>query len=456
MTTATKTYKMRGYTSRGGYARIEEVLAMQCELYNAALQERRDAYRHPSQVRLDWRDQFKEFKFVRKDDPRWDNLSLNIGRGTLKMVDRAFNGFFNRVKNGTKPGYPRFRARSRFRTIEFVDVRTANWKISDDGLSAVVKIKGLPKIRVLSARSLPEKVQMIRLTRKGRRLDVSATFGFESEPEAATDTAIGIDFGVNQLATLSDGDVLSSARIEDKRAKQLQRRISKFKKRALADGRAYWKIVRGRPRFTWRDGKAPRRYQELARIYTNRRDRERIREHNRAHRISTDLVRRAKFIFIEDLQLKNMTKSAKGTADAPGKNVAQKRGLNREILNQGLGRIIEMLSYKAEWAGAEVIKVDPRYTSRDCSYCGGRNPDGWYPKGYRLFVCKACGIPIDRDFNAAVNILRRGLAPLQVDPSDLARRKTRKTTNPVGGSACRNHPLDAGLGQLKLALSGSV
>ncbi len=456
MTTATKTYKMRGYTSRGGYARIEEVLSMQCELYNAALQERRDAWRHVSQTSLSYIDQAKELTFVRQDDSRWDNLSVNIGRGTLKMVDRAFGGFFSRLRSGVKAGYPRFRPRSRYRTLEFVDANTSNWKVSDDGLTAVVRIKGLPRIRVISTRTLPEKVKMIRLTRKGRRLDVSVTFEFEPELQSVIDAAIGIDFGVNQLASLSDGDVLSSGRMEDKRAKQLQRRISKFKKRALGDGRAYWKIVRGRPRFTWRDGKAPRRYQELARIYANRRDREHIREYNRAHRISTDLVRRAKFVFIEDLQLKNMTRSARGTADAPGKNVAQKRGLNREILNQGLGRIIEMLSYKAEWAGSKVVKVDPRYTSRDCSNCGGRNPDGWYPKGYRRFVCKACGISIDRDFNAAMNILRRGLASLQVGPSDLARRKTRKTTNPVGGSACGNHPSDAGFGQKKLALSGSV
>lgn len=429
---------------------------MQCELYNAALQERRDAYRHVSSTRLNWRDQFKEFKLVRGDDPRWRGLSTNIGRGTLKMVDRAFSGFFSRVKNGTKAGYPRFRARSRFRTIEFVDVRAANWKISDDGLSAIVKIKGLPDIRVPSTRRLPEKVKMIRLTRKARRLDVSVTFEFELEAQPGAAKAIGIDFGVNQLATLSDGDVLRSARRENKRSKQLQRRLSKFKRRALNDGRACWKIVRGRPRFTWRAGKAPRRYQDLARIYSNHRDREHIREHNRAHRVSTALVRRADFIFIEDLQLKNMTRSARGTVESPGKNVAQKRGLNREILNQGLGRIIEMLSYKAEWAGSKVVKVDPRYTSRDCSNCGNRNPDGWYPKGYRRFVCKACGIPIDRDLNAAVNILRRGLSTLQVGPSDLARRKVRKVTNPVGGSACENHPSDAGFGQKRLALSGSV
>ena len=456
MTVATRTYKMRGYTSRGGYARIEEVLGMQCELYNAALQERRDAWRHVSQTSLSLVDQIKEFKFVRGNDPRWNNLSVNVGRGTLKMVDRAFSGFFSRLRSGVKAGYPRFRPRRRYRTIEFVDANPSNWKVADDGLSAVVKIKGLPDIRVASARRLPEKVKMIRLTRKARRLDVSITFGFEPEAQPGAVKAIGIDFGVNQLATLSDGDVLRSARNEDKRAKQLQRRLSKFKKRALADGRAYWKIVRGRPRFTWRDGKAPRRYQELARIYSNRRDREYIREHNRAHRVSTALVRRADFIFIEDLQLKNMTRSAKGTVESPGKNVAQKRGLNREILNQGLGRIIEMLSYKAEWAGVKVVKVDPRYTSRDCSNCGGRNPDDWYPKGYRQFVCKACGIPIDRDLNAAVNILRRGLSSLQVGPSDLARRKVRKTTNPVGGSACENHPSDAGFGQKRLALSGSV
>ena len=104
-----------------------------------------------------------------------------------------------------------------------------------------------------------------------------------------------------------------------------------------------------------------------------------------------------------------MTRSAKGTAENPGRQVKQKSGLNRTLLEQNWGRILEQLRYKAEWAGRTVLEVDPAYTSQDCSACGRRRDE---PDGGELWTCAGCGTRHDRDVNAAINIHRAGIQAL--------------------------------------------
>ena len=104
---------------------------------------------------------------------------------------------------------------------------------------------------------------------------------------------------------------------------------------------------------------------------------------------------------VEALRIRNMTASAKGTVEAPGKNVRAKAGLNRSILEQRWGIMLSQLRYKAEWAGAKVVEVDPSYTSQTCSNCGvvcRANRRG------KLYSCSTCGVRLDADVNAAVNI----------------------------------------------------
>ena len=129
-----------------------------------------------------------------------------------------------------------------------------------------------------------------------------------------------------------------------------------------------------------------------------------VRNRNACHRITTDLVRRFGTIAVEKLRITNMTRSAAGTVEEPGKNVAAKSGLNRSIQEQTWGLLRQQLAYKAEWAGRRFVEVDPRYTSQDCSRCGARHNPG---KSER-YDCPTCGVSLDRDVNAAVNILRAG------------------------------------------------
>ena len=116
-------------------------------------------------------------------------------------------------------------------------------------------------------------------------------------------------------------------------------------------------------------------------------------------------------IAVEDLRIRNMTRSATGTLEEPGKNVAQKTGLNRSITEQTWGIIQHQLAYKAEYAGREPVRVDPAYTSRRCSDCGVIRAERL--KTYRLFVCQACGLVLDRGLNAARNIKARAFGSVQ-------------------------------------------
>ncbi|PSK81558.1 putative transposase [Limimaricola soesokkakensis] len=131
------------------------------------------------------------------------------------------------------------------------------------------------------------------------------------------------------------------------------------------------------------------------------------------HRVTLDLARRFGTVVLEDLKTKNMTRSAAGTADAPGKNVRAKAGLNRAILEQGWHSFETLVAYKLEERGGYLCKVDPRHTSQTCSSCGAVDRES--RKSQAAFACTTCGHRAHADHNAAINILRRNTASMLVE-----------------------------------------
>jgi putative transposase len=134
------------------------------------------------------------------------------------------------------------------------------------------------------------------------------------------------------------------------------------------------------------------------------------------HKASNDLSKNHGVIVLEDLRVKNMSKSASGTREDPGKNVAQKRGLNRAILRQGWGIFRDMMGYKTKWYGSRLILVSPINTSRRCSQCGYTHKDNRLTQAD--FLCQKCGHDENADKNAAENIKRLGLESLGVIPQE--------------------------------------
>lgn len=165
---AHRTLQFRGYCSRNGYAVLDGVLGELCRLANAAIQERRDVWSFQRKS-ISFYDQCRSLTEVRHDDPDsfLGRLNVSASRGALRFVNRAYQAFFRRVQLHQKPGYPRFRSGHRYKTIEIKDVR-AN-QVAHDGKHVLLRINGLPPIRLRMRRPLPDaKPSTIRITRRSR------------------------------------------------------------------------------------------------------------------------------------------------------------------------------------------------------------------------------------------------------------------------------------------------
>ena len=388
------TYQYKAYIKRRDYSRLDEALRHCATLYNAALEERTQAYRMQRKA-VTLYDQTRQLKLVRQDMPEWSAYHYKLGAGVLVRVDRAMKAFFKRVGRGEKPGYPRFRSKHRYQTLEVSEVTTGMLKRSQDGRRAYIRIKGLPTLTLRTKRPLPEgKPKTLMISRRATGYVVSMAFAVEYPALPESDTQVGIDVGVNERLTLSTGETVERRVYDRRRERRLRRKVARAKKGSISRR----KKVRSLSRETYRNT---------------------IRNRDVCHRVSTDLVRRFGRIAIEDLQIRNMTRSAAGTAEEPGKGVSGKRGLNRSINEQTWGILVSQLSYKAEYAGRELVKVNPSYTSRTCSGCGVVLTEELAT--YRLFVCQACGLVMDRDRNAARNIEERAFGRSQARGEESAR-----------------------------------
>ena len=394
------TYQHRAYTSRAGYARIAEVLRHNCDLYNAARLERMTAWKQARKSRTFY-DQCKELTDIRADDPDgYGSEAVSYGRGALKRIDRAYSAFYARCKQGETPGHPRWKHYHRYRTLDVFGLSTGT--VKRVGEQTRIKVRGLPTLRIRKGRHLPEgKPVALSITQRGRRVWVQVSYEVEKEQMEPTGRVVGLDMGVSDRVALSDGKRIERRKPKRDRVKQAQRRLSRCKK-------------------------GSRRWKERRRVLSNQQHRQRVSNRNEVHRLTTALVREHDLIVAEGLQIKNMTRSAKGTVEEPGRNVAAKSGLNRSINDQTWGMILTQLAYKAEWAGRKLVKVDPKHTSQTCSVCGV--VDGTHRIG-KDYDCSGCGLHLDADINAARVILQRGLAAGNTPPAS----KRRENSDGVGG-----------------------
>ena len=300
-------------------------------------------------VRVSLYDQMKSFTAVRSDDPAWADMDVQVGRGVLRRLDRAFNGFFRRVKAGKTPGFPRFKPGIRFRCLEIAQPRPGMVKVSADGRRACVRVKGLPAITLRLKRRLPpsERLRSLRVVRRPVGLYVDLGYEVERELLPANDAAVGLDVGVNNRIATSDGEMVERREVDRARETRLHQAVS-------------------------RKRRGGNRWRKAAPTLAREQHRSRVRNRNECHRITTGIVRRYGRIAVEKLTIPNMTRSASGTLEEPGTNVAAKSGSNREILAQTWGLIREQLRYKAEWAGREFVEVNPRYTAESAGRAATR------------------------------------------------------------------------------------
>lgn len=460
----------RAYLSEAGHTLLDARFQEHCRLYNAAIQERRDAYRQAGKS-ITFYDQCKSMKEIRGDWKDWSNEALRVQRGTLKRVDRAFQAFFRRVKAGEAPGFPRFKSAWRFRTLTVEDAKGVPFDYDPETGKGAVRVKGWPRLRFKCTRIPPKARPLdIKITRRPNGVKpnvvyLSMSFDLGDAPAVAEDRPskpVGIDVGVSKRAMLSSGERIEG-RVRDMRKKRrLERKMQRQRDAALRDGRAEYvnrgvspKTGQRQYRLEWVGGLPSHGYRKTRAQRERLLHRENVRDRNKMHRETTEIVRNHDAIFVEDLQVKNMMRSAKGTVEEPGRNVAQKTGLNRSMSEQAWSTFFFMLEYKAERAGTRFEKVDPKYTSQTCSRCGTVDAESRKDERFR---CVHCGFTDDADHNAAVNVLSRGMSIWGFpDAGELVIAGTDSTSTTAGmghGRPRKLHSLEEG-SQLSLWNFGS-
>jgi len=200
-----------------------------------------------------------------------------------------------------------------------------------------------------------------------------------------TDKEAGIDRGVRKFVTLSDGTQIEP--------------LNAFRKLEISLRKAQQSLSR-KQKFSKNWVKAKRKVALIHRRIANAR-------RDFLHKASTQISNSHAFIAVEDLKVKNMTKSASGTVENPGSNVRAKSGLNKAILDQGWGEFDRQMGYKMKWSGGDYIKVPPQYTSQTCPVCNCVDRQN---RNLESFVCISCGYANDADVVAAINILNLGRA----------------------------------------------
>lgn len=361
-----RTYQYRALPSKGQEKDLAHLLGMTRALYNAALQERIEAYQKKG-ISITKYDQIKSLTEIRKDDPDWAAINVRIQRVPLIKLDNAFQAFFKRVKAGEKPGFPRFKGYDRWRTIGLQDrfqfkPQNAKWhRLSFKGMRG--------SIRIWMHRPLPSNSVMktAELTRDSKGWRLSLVLELPDAVAVRTKDSVGIDVGIKSFLVTDEGEEIANPRPLEKQLKKLR-----VEQRSLA------RKKRG-------SGNRDRQRKRVAKLH------ERITNvrRNLHWQAATWLCEKNKSVVIEDLNIKGLAKSK----------------LARQVNDVAWGQFFQRLECKTESTGIPLTKVDPKYTSQQCSGCGAMVRKSL---AVRVHSCDECGLELDRDHNAAVNIKKRG------------------------------------------------
>lgn len=370
-----RTYKYRLYPTPSQIKCLEKTFDSCRFLYNCALQERISHYKkyqksisyyYQTSYLTEIKDIFPEYKFVHSQ----------VLLSTLKRLDFAYQGFFRRVKLGEKAGFPRFKNKDRFRSIlypqsGFAISKPKGLKNKKKCKLKLSKIGNIPMIYHRKLQGNLKTCQIIR-TSSGKWYACLTCDEVPKELIAKSGKEIGIDLGVKSLVSMSNGGQIDNPKHFKKSQTKLaaaQRKLSKLN----------WRTREQRAKRKAAKAAVARQYEKVKNQRTDF-----------YHKLSKSLINDFDNIYLEKLNIKEMKSW---------------RILNREIQNVAWDQFVQMLLYKAESAGKEVVFVDPRNTSQMCSGCGKIVKKDL---SERIHRCDECGLEMDRDINAAINIYNRG------------------------------------------------
>lgn len=358
-----KSFKFRIYPSKSQVLILENALDLCRELYNAALQERRDAW-DLNRVSISCFDQINQLPEIKKIRQDLKSVYSQVFYDVLKRCEKAYDGFYRRVKLKEKAGKPRFKGQNRYNSFCYPQ---GGFSLTDNKLTC----SKIGKIKIKLSRPVVGKVKTCTIKREIGKWFVIFSVETLSDTLPKTGKQIGLDVGIESFATLSDGTKIENNRYFENSQKKL---------------RVAQRAVSRRKKFSNRWQKAQRQVAQIRRKTRNQRQ-------DFQHKFSTKLVKEFDLIAIEKLNLLGMSKGF----------------LSKQVHDAAWNSFFNMLRYKAECADKKLIEVNPNYTSQDCSVCGDRVKKDL---SQRTHHCLKCGLVLDRDENAAINILALGQSVL--------------------------------------------
>lgn len=366
-----KTFQYRIYPTRAQETVLEKTLEECRWLYNHCLAERKNSWEEKQQS-ISKNAQHASLPGLKTERTSLSSVHSQVLQNVVVRVDLAFQHFFRRVKNREKPGYPRFRGYGRYDSITYPQYEKS-CRLDGDHLH----LSKIGAVKIVLHRSLEGTPKTVSIKRSSTG-KWYVSFSCEWEPTALSknDQSVGIDVGLSTFATLSNGEKIDNPRFfkrEEKALAKAQRRLSKAEKGS-------------------RERK--RRRKVVARVH----ERTRFKRKNFAHQESRRIVNRFGTICVEDLSVKRMIENGHRTR-------------SKSIADAAWSDFLQMIGVKAEWAGRQFVKINPAYTSQDCSTCGQRQE---IDLSVRIYNCPRCQVVLDRDLNAALNILRVGLHSLGI------------------------------------------
>jgi putative transposase len=364
-----RSYKYRLYPTKRQIETIESQFDFCRWLHNAALEQRICSYKKLGKS-IGYNQQSKELPAIKNDISGFTKVYAQVLQDVLRRLEKSFDNFFRRVKQGQKPGFPRFKSKNRFKSITYPQ---DGFKLKNNKL----ELSKIGSVRIRKHREIIDggKIKTCTISKSGNQWYCSMVVEYQLiVPKKLVSNAVGIDLGINSFAVFSDGIVIDNPRYYRKSQDDLKAIQSKYSKHK---GTATKKKLAA-----------------LHRKVTNQRK-------DFLHKESLKLVNTYDLITHEDLNIKGLAQMS----------------LAKSVHDAGWGMFISMLTYKAEEAGTHVIAVNPYRTSQICSQCGTIVKK---TLADRQHDCPQCGLSMDRDLNAAHNILKLGTDFLGLSPDKFA------------------------------------
>jgi len=360
----TKAFKYRIYPKKSQQSILRKQLEQCRWLYNHLLEQRKTAFEERKES-LSCFGQQRTYKQLKADRPSLSTVHSQVLQNVAVRIDLAFKAFFRRCKAAEKPGYPRFRGRNRYDSITYPQYGNGA-KLNTDASLQLSKIGRVKMVYHRPIQGTPKTVTIRRSTTG--KWYATITCEWEPTPLERNEKQVGIDVGLNYFVVLSNGEKINNPR------------FFRTDEKALAKAQRRFSFVAKATDFNKRKKVVSRIHERIG-----------FRRHNFIHQLCWHIVSLFGFIAVEDLNVNRMVHN---------------HCLAKSISDAAWRMFFSALAWKAECAARQFVAVNPAYTSQTCSDCGHRQK---ISLDKRIYKCRCCHLEIDRDLNAAINILTLGL-----------------------------------------------